>query len=155
MNEEEYIKDRIEDQINWYSDKSGYNQKRFKLFRVCNIIFAVSIPFLTGLINEENDVYLKIIIGVLGVLIAVIEGIMGLYKYQENWVKYRQASEALKSMLMHYKTRTSPFNGTNRFNLLVEMAETVMTEEHQGWANAQLAEKKDAEDDQADPAAGA
>jgi hypothetical protein len=44
MNEEEYIGNRLEDQINWYDKKSIWHQKWFKRLQVYQIIAAVLIP---------------------------------------------------------------------------------------------------------------
>jgi hypothetical protein len=94
MNEEEYLNDRLNDQINWYSKKSQTNQKWFKGLRLLEIIAATIIPFLAG-IGSIIPYYL-IIIGVLGVIIAVSAGLSALYKYHENWIEYRTTSETLK-----------------------------------------------------------
>ena len=40
MTEEEYLTERLEDQLNWYDKKSQFNQKRFKRLRTVEIIFG-------------------------------------------------------------------------------------------------------------------
>ena len=40
MNQEEYIKDRVDIQIDWYDKKSVFNQKWFKRLQVIAIISA-------------------------------------------------------------------------------------------------------------------
>jgi len=37
MKEEEYIQNRLDDQINWYSNKRQFNQKWFKRLRIVEI----------------------------------------------------------------------------------------------------------------------
>ena len=43
---EKYIKDRYEDQINWYSDEASKNKKLYKYFQWSVIILSASLPVL-------------------------------------------------------------------------------------------------------------
>ena len=94
MNEDEYLSERLEDQIRWYSKKSQYNQKYYKVLRLAEIIAASLIPFLAGIGN--NIPYSEWVIGILGVMIAISAGASSLYKFQENWIQYRTTAETLK-----------------------------------------------------------
>ncbi len=69
MKEDEYLKERLEDQLIWYDKKSQYNQKCFKSLRLLEIIMAALIPFLSGVVEKYPCV--SLLIGVLGVLIVV------------------------------------------------------------------------------------
>ena len=53
MNEEDYLKERLDDQLEWYSKKSQLNQKWFKRLRLVEIISAAIIPF----ISKENSAW--------------------------------------------------------------------------------------------------
>jgi len=66
---EEYIEQRLSDQIGWYDRKSGTNQRWFKRLRFAEIVVAATIPFLSGF--ADNSFPIKIAIGALGVLVAV------------------------------------------------------------------------------------
>ena len=48
MNQDDYIKDRVDGQIEWYDRKSGTNQRWFRWLRIVEIIAAASIPLLVG-----------------------------------------------------------------------------------------------------------
>ena len=43
MNAEEYLKERVEDQIQWLSKKSGLNQSWFKQLRCVEIVLGCAI----------------------------------------------------------------------------------------------------------------
>ncbi len=73
--EETYLKERLDDQIDWYS------QKWFKVLKVIEIIAVATIPFLAGYATDEEP-ELKVIIGVLGVIIVFVAGFISLNKYQ-------------------------------------------------------------------------
>ena len=105
--QEDYLKERLEDQIKWYDRKSSINQKMYKRLQLVTIVTAACIPFLTGYLSEET-IYLKYLVGALGVLVVILTGINNVYKYQENWTAYRTTCESLQhekvSLFDRYKT---------------------------------------------------
>lgn len=134
MKEEDYIQERLNDQITWYDKKSGYHQSRYKLLRTLEILAAACIPFLTGYITDANS-DMKLIVGGLGVIIAVISGVLALLKYQEHWLQYRTTTESLKHHKYLYLTRTAPYDKDTAFNLLVEAVEGLISKENSNWGS--------------------
>ncbi|MEH6345019.1 MAG: DUF4231 domain-containing protein [Bermanella sp.] len=132
MTEKEYLEDRLESQLKWYSDKSSFNKTWFSRLRLLEIIAAALIPFLSGMADKIN--YSAWIIGGLGVLIAVSAAISSLLKFQENWIEYRTISEQLKHEKYIYLTDTKPYDSDNKFNLLVERVESLISKENSTWA---------------------
>ncbi len=138
-----YMTDRVKGQLSYYRSKSAYNQQRFKFFKLVTIILAVSIPFLSSMDWE----YASILIGLMGVLIAVSEGVLGLYKFQDNWLEYRGTSENLKREKYLFQTKTSPYNlddENKAFHLFVEKVESILGKESTNWKKimSEEAEKK-------------
>jgi hypothetical protein len=132
MNEEEYLENRLEDQINWYDKKSQHNQKMYKRLRLVEIIAASLVTFLAG-IGHKFD-YATWIIGGLGVVIAVATAAGSLFKYQENWIQYRTTAEQLKHEKFIYLTETNPYYSGDKFPLLVERVESLISKENSSWA---------------------
>src|SRR5258707_10788862 len=83
---------RLEDQIGWYDRKSLSNQHIYKRIKVVEILAASMIPFLAALTFP----YVALVTGGLGVLITVLEGLIHLNQYQQNWTTYRSTCEALR-----------------------------------------------------------
>ena len=54
MTTNNYLTDRVDDQIDWYDKKSSWNQRMFKQLQILQIVAAASIPFLTGFITSES-----------------------------------------------------------------------------------------------------
>ncbi|MDX8398669.1 MAG: SLATT domain-containing protein, partial [Gallionellaceae bacterium] len=54
MNEGDYLEHRLNSQIEWYDNKSGWNQAWHKKLRFLEILAASSIPFLTGYITDST-----------------------------------------------------------------------------------------------------
>lgn len=133
MQPDEYIRDRLDDQINWYSEKSQWHQRWFKRLRVIEILFATSIPFLVSYITPETGM-LKLVVGAMGVAVALISGLVTLYRFQENWIEYRTMAETLKHEKFLFLTQTPPYGGGNLFPLLVERVESTISKENTNWA---------------------
>ncbi len=133
MNEEEYLKERLDNQLAWYSRKSQHNQKWFKRFRLVEIVSAALIPFLSGM--GDRIPYFQWIIGILGVCIAIAAAITALFKYQENWIEYRTTAEQLKHEKYTYLTNAKPYDTEDKFRLLVERVESLISKENSTWAS--------------------
>ncbi len=132
MTEKEYIEDRLEGQLKWYSDKSDFHKAWYSRLRLLEIIAAALIPFLSGMADKIN--HSAWIIGSLGVLIAVAAAVSSLFKFHENWIEYRTISEQLKHEKYIYLTDTKPYDSDNKFNLLVERVESLISKENSTWA---------------------
>jgi low affinity Fe/Cu permease len=132
MNQEQYLADRVEDQINWYDKKSQTNQKYFKNIRLMEIVCAATIPFIAGMGNSVP--YGSIILGVLGVIIAVSAGFSALSKHQENWLMYRTTCETIKHEKYLFLTQSKPYNDDTSFNQFVERIESLISKENSQWS---------------------
>jgi len=136
MSTEEYLKQRVDDQTKWYSKKSTVFKKRHQTLRVVVILISVILPFLTGVMSDETP-YIKIAIGVGSLLIAFFEGISSLFKYQEQWLNYRNTAETLKREKLLFLTKSGPYETSQALSLLVTRCEGIMSEENQTWQSTQ------------------
>ena len=128
------IMQRLEDQIDWYDRKSIANQRTYKQMKVVEILAAAIIPFLAALRNPS----IGMVTGALGVLVTVLEGMLHLNQYQQNWINYRSTCEALKHEKYTYLGKASPYaNVSDAHALLAERVETLVSEEHSKWASLQ------------------
>jgi len=133
MDLNEYLEIRLEDQINWYDNKSLYNQKWLRFLRICEIIFAASIPFLTGHITSDT-LLLKLVVGLFGLLIVVITSVIGFCKFHENWIEYRTTCEALRHEKYLFLTKCGIYKTIDEpFCLLVQRVEDLISKEHSSW----------------------
>lgn len=133
MNEEEYLKKRFNDQITWYDQKSVCNQKWFKRLQVFQLAAAASIPVLVNYVTDSSG-WIRLLVALLGASIAIVSGIIALYKLQENWLEYRTTCESLRHEKYLYLTKTEPYNTDDPFALLVNRVETLISKENTNWA---------------------
>lgn len=127
----DYVKSRVDDQIIWMEGKSAYNQKKYKQYKVAEIITAAAIPFLAGVQDEKNK--LAIVIGLLGVVLVVLNGLQQLYKYHENWINYRTTVEILQREKILFETKTGPYSEAGAFTLFVQNFEALLANENKVW----------------------
>ncbi|MGM5471295.1 DUF4231 domain-containing protein [Flavobacteriaceae bacterium LMO-SS05] len=151
MTQEDYISQRLDDQINWYEGKSSVCQKKHKLWQVIKITAALSITTLSLWSSVEDEIvkfslwFFEInmpqIIGIIAAFIVFIESFVKIYDYEKLWIQYRTASEKLKREKLLFETRTNPYHTSDAFSILVQHCEAIMQNEVQGWVEM-LSEKE-------------
>lgn len=131
MSEQEYLESRVEDQLKWYSAKSGWNHKLYQRLRLVEIALASLIPLIVVL--PIMELVGKALVAAAGAAIAVISGAISLWKLQENWVEYRATAENLKREKFLFVTRAPPYAAEDRFPLFVGRVETLLGAESAKW----------------------
>lgn len=134
MTEQDYLKNRVEDQINWYEKRSAWNKKWYMRIKITELFLALLIPLLTAYITTEAK-GLKLTVGVIGLLVAALSGLVTLYKFHENWISYRSVVELLKQEQFLYSAKAGPYKTENAFALFVERFESFLSKEHSNWAS--------------------
>ncbi len=123
---------RLDDQIDWYDRRSGTNQRMYKVVKLAQIVLAAAIPVLAGV---KVDVHL--LLGALGALVVILEGVQQLYQFQQNWTSYRSTCEALKHEKYLYLGQGGPYAAAdNPHAVLAERVESLTSEEHAKWVAA-------------------
>ena len=131
------ISARLDDQIAWYSRQSTANQNAFKRIKIIEIVAAAAIPFLGAFVKDYPPTVW--ITGALGVLITVVEGVLHLNQYQQNWISFRATGESLKHEKYLYIAKAPPYAGVaDARALLAERVESLVSQEHAKWATTQL-----------------
>ena len=133
------IMGRLDNQIDWYDQKSSHCQHYYKRIKLTEIIAAALIPFVVG----AHIPYAAWVAGGLGVLITILEGVLQLYQYQQIWVAYRATSEAMKHEKFIYLAKGGPYaTATNPHALLAERVEALGSQENSKWASLVQPEQK-------------
>jgi len=146
MDEKEYLKERLQSQLDWYDRKSSMNQRQFKKLRKVEIIVAALIPLIitlstmgaiqdTKLLGEEFtlDILFQVVAALSGVLLVVLSGFNDLEGYFSKWKDYRSTAEELRQEKIKFMTRIEPYNTEDRFVELVNNVETILAQENQNW----------------------
>ncbi len=137
MTEQQYLENRLEDQIEWYSQKSSRCKHLFWALRGIEIAIAALIP---ALFHFE---LIKGYIPLLGAIVVILIGLLSLFKLQENWFLYRTTSEELKHHKYLYMTNTEPYSTEDNFSMLVENVESLISKENSLWKQKQSSTNKE------------
>lgn len=146
MQIEDYIKNRVDDQIEWYDKKSGKAQNWYKLIQIIEIISAATIPVLVPYILPGNMP--SLLVAALGALITVLETLCRLFKFHENWIQYRTTAELLKYHKFLFQTQSAPYNTKEESveNVFVRNIESIISSENNTWKALQTNSKQDADE---------
>ncbi len=70
---------RLNDQLDWYDTNSHYSQRRYKFWKIVQIIVSASIPVIS--IFLLCPLWVKVVVAALGAIVTVIESIQQLCQY--------------------------------------------------------------------------
>ncbi len=153
----EYIDSRINDQINWYGNKSGQMKKSYLYHKNLEIWIASSIPVTVSLSATEGMSYkffentttasnsflevlsigllLQILAALSGIFIVVIAKKVELNEYYRLWKEYRLTADSLTREKIYFMTKTAEYDcePAERFKLFVDRCEAIMNEEQGKW----------------------
>jgi hypothetical protein len=131
MNQEEYINDRLEDQIKWYNANSKLNKNYYQTFKIIEIVLAAILPFLIAL--SENNYSIKIISGIMSILVGIIASVLIAFKFHEKWIQYRTTCENLRHEKYLFATKSSIYSSNDNFKVFVERVEFIISKENSDW----------------------
>nr|WP_297935395.1 DUF4231 domain-containing protein [uncultured Lachnoclostridium sp.] len=142
MNINEYMEERVDNQINWYDEKSIHCQKMYKIVQSIEIVLASLIPLLSA--YTKYNIIIAILVGVLGSCIAIIESVTKLYKWHENWIEYRTTCELLRYQKHLFITKSFPYNSEPESidNIFIRNIENIISSENNKWKLINSDEKK-------------
>lgn len=148
MNIDEYMKTRVEQQIEWYEKKARSCQRKYTISQTIEIILAALIPLLSS--YADNLKIIGFIVGVFGAAIAIIKSLSKLYKWPENWIGYRTACDSLRYQKVLFETRSAPYNSKPESieNIFVHNVEQIISSEHNQWKSLSLEQQDKDESEQ-------
>lgn len=125
---------RLENQTDWYDEKSQHSQRWYKWLKIAQVSLAALIPAMS-LLPENNA---KWAASIAGILIAVLETIQQMNQYSTLWVTYRATAERLKHEKYLFLSAAGPYKNLSEPDRLVALAERVeehVSTEHANWFN--------------------
>jgi hypothetical protein len=133
MTPDEYIAQRVDDQINYYDTQSKKSQSHYKLLARIQIISGALIPIVSGF--SDSIIYSDWIVAILGLAVTIATAFLALNKHQEHWINYRTTCETLKHMKHLFITGSSPYNESDSFNKFVNDIELMISKENSNWGS--------------------
>jgi hypothetical protein len=125
---------RLNDQLDWYDEKSGDNQRRYKQIKVAQLILAGSIPVFALV----DGLWGRWVTAILGASVVILEGLQQLGQYNNLWTSYRSTAEQLKHEKYLFLAKSGPYKGLKEedaLSLLAERVEEQVSTEHAKWVS--------------------
>ena len=120
---------RLDQRIEWYDRHAAYNQRAYKVLKLIVIVTAALIPFLSGTDGFKPPW----LVGALGVVIAVAEGIQQL---NQHHVPLDLRGAQIREVSISHQGR--PYaEAIDSHALLAERVESLMSQETAKWATLQ------------------
>ncbi len=143
--QQHYIDQRIIPKLECFKKTATKNQQRYYFWQTTAIILAAFVPVLSGFITTDPaTMYLKWLVALSGGASAVIVGLLGLFKYQENWLRYQSIYQDLDANLSQFHVGTGIYaNRHAAFHLLAENCESILKAEVGQRAESRKDESKD------------
>lgn len=125
-----------DDLMAWYGRCAARARDRYRILEITLLIVGASIS-VAALAWPGNGVPAA----VLGGIVVVLTGLRQVFHWQENYVRFTGACQALKQERRRYDVGDPPYDDPNlRDRKLMDVVNTVEAQETQGWA--QLMESK-------------
>ena len=144
MTQEEYIKNRVDNQISYFGSAASKNKKGFYVLSICKIALSLGLCMGAAIFGKGSGE--SIVVATMSAMITMAESIMLLFKSNEKWVIYREASEKLKKEKFLFSTMTGPYylsDDKEAFNCFAQKVEAILDETNVQWTGI---EKKKGEE---------
>ena len=145
---EDYVENRYKKQMQYYSNTSSKNQKKYKMFQWILIILSAVTPVLAAMsglaISHVEKVYtigsqiLQILLVIVSSVVAILTTGLKTFQYQDLWVNYRATYEQLKPEIYYYEFNVGPYSvaGIDKESVFVSRVEAILNAEHIQWPPA-------------------
>lgn len=106
-----YIKERVTKQREWYEQKANDNKKAFISYQTIIIILGALIPVLVAIesIVPILKDYGGPLAAIISAIISIVAGLDKLKQPQPNWFNYRANEEAIKKEEWFFKYKAGPY----------------------------------------------
>lgn len=116
----------------WYDRAATRNMNIFIVLKVAQISIAAGIP-VVSLVTSLRDIQ-PIIAGVAGALLVVIEGVQQTCQFQQRWIQFRSACEALRREQSLFQALAGPYRSiADPEASLAERVNEIVASENNSW----------------------
>jgi hypothetical protein len=117
------------DSFNWYKSHAIRARRSFKAAEMALLVGAACVPTSAVLWPENATVP-----AVLGGLVVILAGLRSIFHWQENYLRFSSAREAVEAERRLYRTSAPPYdNPASRDQVLVAAVSRIEQEEMRGW----------------------
>lgn len=129
---QKYLKERYEDQLEWYESKVKKNKQIYMSLQFVLIVFSIVVPIFI-VINYilTTSTVLQWITIMMSIVVAILVSSLKTFNFHENWVRYRTTAENLKKELIFFRAESGPYVSVqDNESLFVERVESYISRRH-------------------------
>jgi hypothetical protein len=143
MKPEDYIRDRINDQLRFYDNKASFYKSRYLFMRAATVIGGAIVPVLVNLSFNPVALNLRLFIlninvvklstTLISLMVVLFVSLESVYHFKEQWRNYRSTAELLKKEYFLFGSGKGRYAGKTpdeAFKLFVEQSETAIDVEN-------------------------
>ena len=139
-----YLENRYEDQLGWYSKKSKRYKRCYQWIQGAIFLLSAFLSFIVIIAPEHLG-----IVAFMSSTLVFLTAILKAFKFQEDWINYRTTAEILKREKQYYDAKIGEYGtAKNAEQLFVERIEVLMSKENTSWTDVRL--QKETEKSQED-----
>ena len=124
---------------NWYKAAAIRSRRMFKTVEVAVLVIGAAIPTSAVLFADNASIP-----AVLGAVVVVLTGLRAIYHWQENYIRFSQAREAVEGERRQYRTGARPYDdAATRDQKLAGAVSRIEQEEMRGWVRIAAEQPKE------------
>ncbi|MEU0090928.1 DUF4231 domain-containing protein [Kribbella sp. NPDC006257] len=113
----------------WYRDRAIACRRGYQIQERVTLVVAAAIP--ASAVLTHNDARIP---AILGALVVILPGLRAIFHWQENYLRFSGAREAVKTQRRLYETGAAPYDDpTTRDRELTREITRIEQEEAAGW----------------------
>jgi hypothetical protein len=129
MDIEQYLKERVNDQLNWHNHSASKARIKYVRIEWILIIFASLTPIFVVLnYNFPKDHWIQWVPLVSSALVAMLTGGMKTFRYDERYKKYRDITERLSKEKFQFLNSAGIYYENEKANaVFIDTVERILT----------------------------
>jgi hypothetical protein len=122
----------------WYQQHAVSSRRAYKCLETALLIVAAAIPT-SAAITPHN----VIVPAVLGAVVVILSGLRSVFHWQDNYLRFSGAREAVEAERRLYKTGAAPYaDETSKDQILAAAVSRIEQQEMAGWVKVAAARPK-------------
>lgn len=119
-----------DDSYQWYRTAAIRSRKAYRLSQAILLVVAAAIPVVAAISPHS-----AIVPAILGAIIVILSGLQALFHWQDNYLRFSAAREAVEFERRLYYTRAAPYeDSTTRDQNLAASVSRIEREEMGRWS---------------------
>ncbi len=138
MNEDAYLRDRVDDQLGFYESAANRAKITYNGMQMSIIVLGGLVPVIVNApvalapesIQGSLTLGVRSSVTVMSLVVAILTGVLNFKKYGDLWLSYRMTEELLKHEKFSYLTRSGKYATGDAFDKFVQTIESLISHEH-------------------------